>query len=108
MQRLSSERPKLSPEYERILKEAVITKDGPGTILKDFEILLNYIRKQELLVAGTHRLPRAALGEMNALLSHPIQLRLKRPEQNRDETVKELRVLEMHGNPPEQYPNWDE
>jgi hypothetical protein len=27
---------------------------------------------------------------------------------DQDTTVKKLRVLEMHGNPPEQYPNWDE
>ena len=67
MQRLSFERPKLSLEDERVLKEVVITEDGPGTILKDFEILLNYLRKQELLVAGTDRLPRTVLGEINAL-----------------------------------------
>jgi hypothetical protein len=93
MERLSFERPKLSLEYERILKEAVITEDGPGTILKDFEILLNYIRKQKLLVAGTHRLPRAALGEINALLSHPIQLRLKRPEQKSYPPIQGLYLL---------------
>ena len=27
---------------------------------------------------------------------------------DRDQTIKKLRVLEMHGSPPEQYPNWDE
>jgi hypothetical protein len=93
MQRLSFERPKLPLENERVLKEVAITEDGPGTILKDFEIFLNYLRKQGLLVAGTHRLPRTVLGEMNALLSHPIQLRLKRPEQKSYPHIQGLYLL---------------
>ncbi len=93
MLRLSLERFKLSPEDKRLLKEVVITENGPGTILKDFEIFLNYLRKQELLVAGTHRLPRTMLGEINALLSHPIQLRLKRPEQKSYPHIQGLYLL---------------
>jgi len=90
---LSFERLEVSPGHRRVLKETTIADSGPGTILKDLEILLDYLRKQELPVAGTHRLPRTVLGEINGLLSHPIQLRLKRPEQKSYPHIQGLYLL---------------
>lgn len=81
MRKGSFERLEVSSVHSQVLKKAVISDSGPGTILKDFDTLLNYLRKQELPVAGTHQLPRNVVAEMNALLTHPIQLRLKRPQQ---------------------------
>jgi len=93
MRGLSFETRKVSPEHWQVLKETTITDVGPGTILKDFEALLNYLRKQELPVAGTHRLPRTVLGEINGLLTRPIQLRLKRPEQKSYPHIQGLYLL---------------
>ena len=90
---LSFERLGVSPGHRRVLKETTIADSGPGTILKDLEILLDYLRKQELPVAGTHRLPRTVLGEINGLLSHPIQPRLKRPEQKSYPHIQGLYLL---------------
>jgi len=90
---LSFERLEVSPGHRRVLKETTIADSGPGTILKDLEILLDYLRKQELPVAGTHRLPRTVLGGINGLLSHPIQLRLKRPEQKSYPHIQGLYLL---------------
>lgn len=81
IRKVSFERLEVSSVHSQVLKEAVISDSGPGTILKDFDTLLNYLRKQELPVAGTHQLPRNVVAEMNARLTHPIQLRLKRPQQ---------------------------
>lgn len=93
MRGLSFERLEVSPGHRQVLKETIITDSGPGTILKDFEILLDYLRKQELPVAGTHRLPRTVLGEINGLLSRPIQLRLKRAEQKSYPHIQGLYLL---------------
>jgi hypothetical protein len=81
IRKVSFERLEVSSVHSQVLKEAVISDSGPGTILKDFDTLLDYLRKQELPVAGTHQLPRDVVAEMNARLTHPIQLRLKRPQQ---------------------------
>ncbi|MDI6754136.1 MAG: plasmid pRiA4b ORF-3 family protein [Thermodesulfobacteriota bacterium] len=81
MRKMSFERLEVSSVHSQVLKKTVISDSGPGTILKDFDTLLNYLRKQELPVAGTHQLPRNVVAEMNARLTHPIQLRLKRPQQ---------------------------
>jgi len=75
------ERLKVSSEHRSVLKQTVISDSGPGTILRDFDTLLGYLRRQELQVAGTHQLPRNVLAEINGRLTRPIQLRLKRPQQ---------------------------
>ena len=54
---------------------------SPGTILSDFNVILNYLKEKDLPVSGTHQFPRSLLPEINALLSCPIQLGLKRPDQ---------------------------
>ncbi|MCX5913772.1 MAG: plasmid pRiA4b ORF-3 family protein [Deltaproteobacteria bacterium] len=81
MRKVSFKKFEVSSVHGQVLKEAVISEGSPGTILKDFDTVLDYLRKQELPVAGRHQLPRNVMAEMNARLTHPIQLRLKRPQQ---------------------------
>jgi len=64
-----------------VLKDTIITETGPGTILRDFKAILNYLKEKDLPVSGTHQFPRSLLPEINTLLSCPIQLGLKRPDQ---------------------------
>jgi hypothetical protein len=71
----------LSPQHKQVLQDLVIGESGPGTILRDFEMLLGYIRERDLPVTGKHQLPLRALPEINARLTHPLQLGLKRPQQ---------------------------
>jgi hypothetical protein len=74
-------RPTLSPRHERILHEQAIDENSPGTILRDFEALLEFVRGRELGVSKTHYLlSRRALPEINALLARPVQIGLKRPQ----------------------------
>ena len=81
MLEVSFEKLKVSSEHRDVLRETVIGDRSPGTILKDFDMLLDYLRKQELPVASTHQLPMNVLAEINARLTHPIQFGLKRPQQ---------------------------
>lgn len=93
MQQLAVERFKLSPEDKQILKKVVITENGPGTILKDFDMLLDYLRERDLAVAGTHQLPRLVLPEINARLTHPLEIRLTRPQQKSYPHIQGLYLL---------------
>jgi hypothetical protein len=70
-----------SSEHKRVLQELTIQESSPGTILRDFEALLDYLREGDLSITGTHQLPLRVLPEINAHLTHPLQLGLKRPQQ---------------------------
>lgn len=74
---------KLLPEYKRVLRECTIGESGPGTILHDFQALLDYVKAETPLrvTAGRHQLRLRSLPEINARLAHPIQLGLQRPMQ---------------------------
>ena len=70
-----------SSEHKRVLQELAIQESSPGTILCDFEALLDYLREGDLSITSTHQLPLRVLSEINAHLTHPLQLGLKRPQQ---------------------------
>lgn len=79
--------------YKHNLKNVTISESGPGTILKDFNVLLDYLGRQELQVAGPHQMPRNVLAEVNALLAHPVELRLARPQQKSYPHINGLYLL---------------
>jgi hypothetical protein len=81
MYSLSSQRLEFSSEHKQVLRSLVIGEGSPGTILRDFEMLLGYLRERGLPVTGMHQLPLRVLPEINARLTHPLQLGLKRPQQ---------------------------
>ena len=78
---LPSQGPKFSSKHKQVLRDLGIGESGPGTILRDFEMLLDYIRERDLPVTGKYQLPLRVLPEINARLTHPLQLGLKRPQQ---------------------------
>jgi len=72
----------------------VIDHDSPETILRDFETLLDYIGSDGLAVSGQYRLiPLRSLPKLNAQLSHPIALNLKRPLQKAYPPIHGLYLL---------------
>jgi len=81
MHTLLSQRLEFSSEHRQVLQDLAIGESGPGTILRDFEMLLGYLRERDLPVTGKHQLPLRVLPEINARLTHPLQLGLKRPQQ---------------------------
>ncbi len=64
------------------LKETVISATQPGTIVQDFNRLLEFVREKPPEVSKSqHLLPMKLLEAINQLLSQPVQLALKRPIQ---------------------------
>lgn len=63
------------------MRDLAISESGPGSILRDFDVLLDYLRERDLPITGRHQLPIRVLPEINARLTHPLQLGLKRPLQ---------------------------
>jgi hypothetical protein len=71
-----------TPNYQRTLSQQIITESEPGTVLRDFETLLDFIRPTGIEVSSTyHLLPKKTLPQLNAQLSRPIQLGLQQPQQ---------------------------
>ena len=74
--------PFLSTKSGQILLEQVFDDDGPGTILHDFETILNFIGPDGVSVSVKYKfLPQKLLPQLNARMKHPIAIDLKRPVQ---------------------------
>jgi len=67
---------------QKIFKQELRSDDGAGSVIRDFETLLDFIGPDGLVVSGqNHWLPLRRLPDLNARLTRPIQLDLKRPQQ---------------------------
>jgi hypothetical protein len=85
---------KLASKHQAILRQQIIDEDRPGTILKDFASLLDFIGGEEIVVSGKHDLlPMKRLPELNAKFSHPIEIDLKRPQQKSYPNINGLYLL---------------
>jgi hypothetical protein len=75
--------PKLewTDEHERTLRALNVDEGSTGTVLRDFQNLLSFVRERKLPASKAHRLPPLkVLPEINARLTQPIALGLKRPQ----------------------------
>jgi hypothetical protein len=71
---------KVADRCRQILSQQQITMDGPGTILRDIETLIEFIGPGGLETKSKQgNLPAAALPALNARLSQPIEMKLTRP-----------------------------
>ncbi len=69
----------LSPEQIATLEAQEITATAPGTILTDFQTLLDFIAAEGVIVSGkTHQFSQKLLANINQRLSKPIKIDLKR------------------------------
>src|SRR5437899_11896093 len=74
--------PKLAKRQSEILKRQPIDESGPGTILRDFQTLLDFVGTGGVKTGGkNYRLPLATLGELDERMSHPLRPRKSRPQQ---------------------------
>ena len=70
-----------SPDVKR-LKAQAIDECGPGTILADFGVLLDFLGEEGVRSTGKyHLLPIARLAELDERMSLPLRPALKRPQQ---------------------------
>jgi hypothetical protein len=85
--------PALSEELKRVLRDTHIDEAQPGPILRDFQVLLDFVGDGIPSAGKHHLLPMRRLAELNALLSRPIELRLKRPQQRSYPYIQGLYLL---------------
>ena len=84
----------LGVEDELILHNQAIDEAGPGNVLDDFEVLLRFIGQEGIAVGGKNDLlPMKVLPQLNAQLTHPIEIGLKRPQQKSFPNINGLYML---------------
>jgi len=71
-----------TPEQIEILKKQQFSATEPGTLLKDFNSLLEFIGKTGIAVSEkTQLFALNTLADINRRLTHPFDVKLKRPVQ---------------------------
>jgi hypothetical protein len=86
--------PALSPEQEELLRQQVIDTTQPGSILHDFQILVDFVGTDGAEVSDVKQLLGTKyIAEINTRLIAPIQIALKRPLQNAYPSVQGLYLL---------------
>lgn len=84
----------LTEAEQALLRDTTISETGPGTILQDFQITLDFIGADGVPVSGKlQHLSLKLLGELNGQLSHPIAIDLKRPQQKSYPNIHGLYLL---------------
>src|ERR1700722_19336263 len=87
-------RDKLTEAQEQCLRDQTITADQPGRILRDFGMLLDFLRPGPVETAGKYNLlPIKFLGELDSRLSHPLHLKLQRPQLRSHPYLQRLNLL---------------
>ena len=76
-----SQYPTLTADLKKHLQQQNIEFDKPGTILADFQQLLDFVADGDIPVTRTYLLPLKVLRPLNQRLSQPLELGLKRPQQ---------------------------
>jgi hypothetical protein len=78
----AEEIPTLSQQEIEILAQQSISATSPGTILSDFQTLLDFVGNDGIAVSNSiHTLPLKLLADLNLSLSQPIKIDLQRPVQ---------------------------
>ncbi|MGK7890679.1 MAG: hypothetical protein AB4042_15210 [Leptolyngbyaceae cyanobacterium] len=84
----------LSENKIATLTQQVITEDGPGVILHDFQVLLAAVGEPGIAVSGkTQFLPMKILADLNTKMRYSVKLDLKRPLQKNYPNIHGLCLL---------------
>ncbi len=71
---------KLTQAHEQLLRDQVIDTSRPGTIVRDFHMLMDFVGPLGVKAAGKYNLlPIDAIADLDGRLSRPLCLALKRP-----------------------------
>ncbi|MEH1919481.1 plasmid pRiA4b ORF-3 family protein [Nostoc sp.] len=91
---LNPELPTLAESQQQLLQELSIDENQPGTILHDFQTLIDFLQPNGVEVSSVNNLlPLKVLSEVNSRLSHPIETKLKRPVQKSYPYINGLYLL---------------
>lgn len=72
---------KFTKSREQILRNQVIDAEQPGPVLRDFRMVLEFVGIQGVKASGKYNLlPIESIAELDARLSRPLRLQLKRPQ----------------------------
>ncbi|MDX9953160.1 MAG: plasmid pRiA4b ORF-3 family protein [Anaerolineae bacterium] len=74
-------KPQFTPQHAELLRNSPVDAQGPGTILRDFEMLLAFFSAGRMPLTKGRQLTLKALPNLNAQLSRPLALGLSRPLQ---------------------------
>lgn len=86
--------PVCTPEQIKILQNQQFTDTQPGTLLRDFNTLLDFIGENSVVVSEkTQLLAMGILAELNQRLSQPLNIKLKRPVQKSYPHINGLYLL---------------
>lgn len=72
----------ISAALQKILQKQIIDTNRPGSVLLDFETLLDFIGERGVKTTSKdYLLPQSGLVKLNAAMSRPVEHLLKRPQQ---------------------------
>jgi hypothetical protein len=81
-------------DHERCLLDQAISDSEPGSVLRDFRMLLDFIGPQGVEAGGKHNLlPLKLISELDSRLSRPLNLALKRPQLRSNPYLQGLHLL---------------
>jgi hypothetical protein len=79
---------------KQVLTEQLISDTSPGTIVKDFNVLLDYVKTHEIEATKSNfHLAMKHLTPINALLSNPEKISVDRPQQKHFPNIGGLFLL---------------
>lgn len=84
---------KFTRKHERTLKNLVITESQPGSVLQDFNALLDHLREGEHVLTASKQLPLRLVTEINQRMKQPLQIGLQRAAQKSYPRVHGLYLL---------------
>jgi Plasmid pRiA4b ORF-3-like protein len=85
---------KLTSAQEKCLRAQSITADQPGTVLRDFRMLLDFLEPQGVESGGKYNLlPMKFIDELDSRLSRPLVLEMKRPQLRSHPYLQGLNLL---------------
>ena len=83
----------LTPDQIQCLKNQTFSDNEPGTLLKDFSTLLDFIGPTGIPVSGKNHLIAIKLLPLNQLMTNPLDAKLKRPQQKSFPHINGLYLL---------------
>jgi hypothetical protein len=84
----------LATSREQCFREQTISADQPGSVLRDFGMLLDFLGKDGVEAAGKYNLlPIRSIGELDRRLTRPLNLQLKRPQIKSHPYIQGLNLL---------------